>query len=65
MSLHYSKTDPITTAADINRLISMLNGVIDLYKQEIDDFSHIDFAISETAFEIVYSKILCFFEKYM
>lgn len=65
ISLHYSRSDLITTSADINKLIPMLSGTSDLYVQEIDDFNHLDFALSERAAELVYSKILCFFDKYM
>lgn len=61
ISLHYSTTDLITSTPDIDRLIPMLIGTSDLYVQQIDDFNHVDFAISERAAEIVYSKILWFF----
>lgn len=63
-SLHYSNTDPTTSKTDINRLVSALNGTKDLYVQKVNDYNHFDFAVSRNAAEIVYSKILCFFEKH-
>lgn len=64
LSLYYSNTDSISTLADVNRLIPMLNGTRELQLHEIIDFNHIDFAISTRAHDLIYSNILCFFEKY-
>lgn len=64
LSLHFSTGDLTTPQIAITKLQSKIESIV--HTQTIDDenFDHINFALSVTAHEKVYSKILSTWEKY-
>lgn len=64
MSIHYSTSDTLANARDARKLISKLRNK-ELYAQEIHAmFNHIDFVWGMNSAELIYTKILKFFDKY-
>lgn len=64
MSVHYSTADILANARDARKLISKLRNK-ELYAQEIHAmFNHIDFVWGINSAELIYSRILKFFDKY-
>lgn len=64
--LFYSPVDTFTNAKDMDRLISKLNGTQDLNINVIDEFNfgHADFILTMNSYELLYSKVLKFFDKH-
>lgn len=63
ISIHYSTSDRLADATDVELLIPKLKNVI--YVQRINElFNHADFCWGMNSASLIYSKILKIFQKY-
>lgn len=64
ISIHYSISDAFVGPKDVEKTLAKLTGTTNHYIQKIDgDFNHFDYILGTQANDIVYSKILRFFQE--
>lgn len=63
LSFHYSTSDKLAVAANVEKLIPKLNNVI--YVQRIDEpLNHLDIEWDKNAASLIYSQVLNVLRKY-
>lgn len=64
ISLHYSASDRLTNATDVEILMPKLKSVVFVQRIDTPKINHIDFLWSMNSASLIYSKILDIFQRF-